>query len=640
MEAQNARWTRKAAAQRAREEQARQAAPAIFEANLDALRDPGFKKTSSVSTWQSYLYSRMRELEGDKGSRWSKGNWRGLEPEFGTKTPRAFRDGMVRFWRRHTPKLISEGALQNTTPLEDLFGLAGLTIEAAEEPTLPWQLTHAEAAVAFRYAMRELNGFPPWFAALSSAHPDVVKSMALAEVTFELQGDKEGAPSQNIIYDLSRVGDWLWDSIAPDILKLLRSQPPKGIERLQHMVDIVLASNLPDAALAALAAEKMAAGGDPTQLALWAAVWTGVDPDSAVDAVESHLAALDEAKKRTAFTMTYVTYLLGGQHIASRVRKAFRTPAVLKRLYILVHEHVRITDDLDRANKGVYSPGLRDNAQDAREQLVNILGEIPGRDAYLALKEIAECHPAPYLRPWFTLRARTKAEVDSERPAWTALQVSQFGAEYERTPANHHELFDLAVLRLLDYKHHLEDGTDSTASVLILAERETVLRNQIGSWCNDRSLGRYVIPQELELPDAKRPDLWWTATAFNGPVPTELKIADNWSGAKLFERLENQHAGDYLRDFASVRGIYLLVWRGLQKRWQLPNKRWVDFDGLVKALRHHWASVTNSHPHVEEIKVIGIDLTKRAVAPTPAKKTPAAKRAPAKKAATKTSVKT
>lgn len=195
------------------------------------------------------------------------------------------------------------------------------------------------------------------------------------------------------------------------------------------------------------------------------------------------------------------------------------------------------------------------------------------------------------------------------------------------------------MLRLFDYKHHLEDGNDSTASVVIVAERESVLRNLIGVWCNDRSRGRYLIPQELELPDAKRPDLWWTASTFNGPVPTELKIADNWTGPKLFERLENQLAGDYLRDDASVRGIYLLVWRGLQKRWQLPNKKWVNFDGLVTALRSHWASVKGAHPRVEEIKVIGIDLTKRAVAPTPAKKSPAkkvlAKKFSLKKAPTK-----
>ncbi|MDQ0012857.1 hypothetical protein J2W23_001236 [Variovorax boronicumulans] len=196
-------------------------------------------------------------------------------------------------------------------------------------------------------------------------------------------------------------------------------------------------------------------------------------------------------------------------------------------------------------------------------------------------------------------------------------------------PANHRELFDLAVLRLLDYKHHLEDGNDSTASVVINAERETVLRNLIGAWCNDRARGRYVIPQELKLPDAKRPDLWWTCTAFNGPVPTELKIADNWSGPELFERLENQLADDYLRDDASVRGIYLLVWRGMQKGWQLRNKKWVNFAGLVEALHNHWSSVTRAQPRVEEIKVVGIDLTKRAIAPALAKKA-STKKAPAK----------
>lgn len=630
IERQHEHWRLKAEHQRAREEEARLAAPAMFEANLDALRDPGFKQPSAVSNWQSYLYERMRNLDGGKGTGWNNGNWRGLEREFGTKTPQAFRDGIVRFWRRYSPKLVSEGALQSTTPLADLFGLAGLTIEAAEDPDLPWRLSASEAEVAFRYAMRELNGFPPWFAALSSAHPDIVKSMMLTEITFELQSDEVDAPSQYAIYDLCNVGDWLWDRIAPDILKLLRVYPPKSLERLEHMVDIVLASNLPDAALSALAAEKMAASGEPKHLALWAAVWTGVDPDAAIDAVELHLNSLGDTNKRTLFTMTYVTYLLGGRRIASRVRKAFRTPSVLRRLYILIHEQVRLSDDVKRANKGVYSPGLRDNAQEAREQLVNILVEIPGRDAYLALREIAECHPDSSARPWFLLRAKTKAEVDSERPVWTAAQVSEFETAFERMPTNHRELFDLAVLRLLDYKHHLEHGNDSTASVVIEVKRETVLRNLIGAWCNDRAHGRYVIPQELELPDAKRPDLWWTGTAFNGPVPTELKIADNWTGPQLFERLENQLAGDYLRDDASVRGIYLLVWRGLQNRWQLPNKKWVDFDGLVSSLQLHWKSVTGAHPRVEEISVIGIDLTKRATAPTPAKKISTKKASPKK----------
>lgn len=175
-------------------------------------------------------------------------------------------------------------------------------------------------------------------------------------------------------------------------------------------------------------------------------------------------------------------------------------------------------------------------------------------------------------------------------------------------------------------------NSDGSQDEAINVERETVLRNLIGVWCKDRARGRYLIPQELELPDAKRPDLWWTSTVFNGPVPTELKIADNWTGPKLFERLEKQLAGDYLRDDASSRGVYLLVWRGNQKRWQLPGGKWVNFSGLIEALQGHWMSVANAHPRVEELRVIGIDLTKRIGTPVLAKK-PIKKPAAAKKTA-------
>lgn len=618
LERENAKWSRRAAARSETEAKVRMEAPGQLEAQLDTLRNPGFDDPSAVSQSQYYLYNRMRELEKDD-SKWASCKWRALEQEFGIKTPKAFRDGMVRFWRGHVPKLVSGGAPLNNISLADIFGLSGLTIESDETPELFLTLLPAEASVAFRYAMSELNGFPHWFPALSGAHLDLVKRMVLNEISYELKVDQENASSQYVISDLSRVADWLWDAIAPDVVRLLRTQPPKSINRLVHLLDIVHASKLPDATIAALAAEKMATVDDPKHLPLWAATWTGVDPDSATDALEAHLAALADDKERTEFTMGYVTHLLGARSLLSRVRSAFHSPAMLKRLYLLVHEHVRCREDIERANKGVYSPGLRDNAQDARERLVGILCEISGRDAYLALKVISESHPEPEMRPWFALRARSKAEADSERPSWSAEQVSQFGKEFERTPANHRELFDLAVLRLLDLKHELEESDASTASVLINAEKETALRNFIGVWCNRSSLSRYVVPQEEELPDAKRPDIRWHGVAFKGAVPTELKIADNWSGPKLFERLEGQLAGDYLRDDASSRGIYLLVYRGVQKHWQLPSGEMITFEELVLALQEHWVSVAISHPGVEEIKVIGIDLTKRAKTPLPKK---------------------
>jgi hypothetical protein len=94
-------------------------------------------------------------------------------------------------------------------------------------------------------------------------------------------------------------------------------------------------------------------------------------------------------------------------------------------------------------------------------------------------------------------------------------------------------------------------------------------------------------------------------------VPAELKLAERWAGPKLFERLEIQLSGDYLRDNRSARGIFVLVNRTKGRRWLLPSRELVDFDRLLGALRDHWNSIAGKHPHVEDLTVVGIDLSKR-----------------------------
>ena len=44
-----------------------------------------------------------------------------------------------------------------------------------------------------------------------------------------------------------------------------------------------------------------------------------------------------------------------------------------------VHTYIRIAEDIDRAGKGVYSPGLRDDAQNARDGLFAFIRETPGK---------------------------------------------------------------------------------------------------------------------------------------------------------------------------------------------------------------------------------------------------------------------
>lgn len=607
---QDARWKRRAAREATRQEVNKQKWKEHLDANVEALRDPG--EPALITNAQYYLHQRIHEGDSHSG-KWSEGNWKSLIPEFGEPIARAFRDGAVRFWRSHQPQLLSEGAKSGTTPFSAIFGLTGLAIEAREEPGWPKKLLHAEAEVATRFALHELNGFPSWLPMLYATHPESVVDVVINEIDHELANENPELKSHYVLSDASWSGDWMWDRLAPLIVARLH-KPPKSPDNLRYMLNIVHGSSLDDAIIAKLAAQKAKATRNLTTAPMWFAMWVGVDPAVAIPALAARLAEIKEGGNQTLFAMCFVTALIGGRRESGSARQAYRTVEHMKALYLLMHNYVREKDDLDRAGKGVYSPGLRDDAQDARNALFSYIRETPGKESFLALMEISRAHPAETARPWMAFRAKEKATVDADTPAWSPRQVRNFHDRLERTPSNHRDLWYLAVDRLLDLKYDLEEGDSSIASILQPIDQETEIRKYIGNWCREHSGGRYVIPQEEELADAKRPDLRFHGIGFDGPVPAELKLADKWTGPHLFERLEIQLCGDYLRDKRSSRGIFALVYHGTKLSWDLPNgKRAESFDALIEALQDHWTILAPQFPGVEDIRVIGIDLTKRGV---------------------------
>jgi hypothetical protein len=54
------------------------------------------------------------------------------------------------------------------------------------------------------------------------------------------------------------------------------------------------------------------------------------------------------------------------------------------------------------------------------------------------------------------------------------------------------------------------------------------------------------------------------------------------------------------------------VYRGEKQTWELPGRtKSVNFDGLLEALRDHWNKLASKYAGVDEITIIGIDLSKR-----------------------------
>ena len=195
------------------------------------------------------------------------------------------------------------------------------------------------------------------------------------------------------------------------------------------------------------------------------------------------------------------------------------------------------------------------------------------------------------------------------------------------------ELFELVVSRFEDLKVNFEDGDDSIASILIKAKKETEIRNFIGNWLRERAHGKYSVPQEEEMADAKKPDIRIHVAALDAPVPIELKIADKWSGPPLFERLENQLIGDYLGDRRSSCGMFVLVFRGEKSYWETdrcPDKE-LSFECLVQELQTRADELLNESNEAEQVRVIGIDLTLRHKKSTKKKSTKKKKKPPRKK---------
>ncbi|MFM9860630.1 hypothetical protein RUR49_19400 [Pseudoxanthobacter sp. M-2] len=621
---QQAAWKRRSDREAAKKARAKEMAKAILAGRIATIRD--FGRPGLVSNDQAYLHEKMRS-GNRQHNRWTDGNWRSLVKDFGEDLAQAFRAGAIGYWRQNTPKLRSEGAVANSTPFSTIFGLTGLAIEARETEGWPSALSEQEAEIATRYALQELNGFPTWLPQLNKAFPSQVVDVIRREIMHELSTETAESESNYALYDVSWSGDWIWDQIAPDLLPTIRAKRP-NIRNLGYLLAIINRSSVDGGTIAAIASRKANATHNLTFSPLWFATWVGIDPDAAIPALAARFASMHDPAEQTKLALAFVVALLGGRSQEGRARQAFRTVEHMKSLYLLMARYIQQKEDIQRAGTGVYSPGLRDDAQDARNALIAFIRETPGKAAFLALLEMARAHPDQESRPWMGFHAKAKAAADADVDAWTPSQVREFASFLVATPANHRELWYHVVDKLDALKQDLENGDSSIASILQAVDEETEFRKFVGGWCRDRAAGRYAVPQEEELADAKRPDLRFFGFGFDAPVPAELKIANKWTGPHLFERFEVQLCGDYLRDVRSSRGIFLLVYLGNKSYWDLPNGRRADtFEMLLDELQRHWTLISNDYPSVEDIRVIGIDLTQRGIGTKAAKAAKAAKSA-------------
>jgi len=420
-------WERKREREQRKASRDRAAWVSELQADPDRVRHP--KSVTPGQMTNDHLHL-LLSVNGEGWTRYdARSNWRSLDAEFGTDVAVAFRDAAAGHWRYYQVPLPSEGADRSSIPYALVFALVGLAIETEETPDFYDKLTSQEAEQAFRYLTRELNGFPRWFEPLYRRHRDIGLRAVIRELTWELEITSSGPAINYILSDIVHHAPWLYADIAPTLLAWLEDGKAVCDENLNYILTIMQSADVDR--LEALARSRITVEPNGAQRPRWFAVWVGQDPEQAIPALQAELdgMAFDNA---TLFAQHFVVSLVGNRHRGEGTTEEFRTTAVhLKSLYVLMHRFIRAEDDIDRANTGVYSPDLRDHAQDARNMLFKMLAESPGEGTYWALKELANDHPDEKYRLWMAERARQRAIADGDEPVWSDADIHAFSSAAE-----------------------------------------------------------------------------------------------------------------------------------------------------------------------------------------------------------------
>ena len=614
-EEEQAEYQRNRDEEKERRKQARGTWIAELRANPDRVRNPPNLKAGEFTNDQYWL---MGELQNRRSAtdRLVSADWKELIPDFGDAVARAYRDAAVNHWRHYVPTLQSEGVKRdNTTPSILILAMAGLEMEAAETTNFPHNLNESQVRHALRYITWELNGFPSWFERMNQVFPALVEEAVIQELRWELENTEPEKPMHYILSDVVYHAPWLHHAIAPALLVWVEANPTRINTNRHYCLQILGNGGIDPEKLSELASRQIAQANDRDSISWWYALRVDCNPVNGIPEVEQWLSDLDE-DAATRAAQIFITALMGGRHVEQGRPSVggFRTAEHLKSLYVLMHRYILAKKDINRADGGVYSPELRDDAQDARNRLFKLLSETPGKASYTVIKQLIHEHPDPDYRSWMAKQAYKRAEEDGDLEPWTAEQVSEFNKLQVITPTTHRQLFDLAVHRLHDLKNWLERGNDSPWETWQRADGETEMRKLIAGWLNLQCREQYRTAQEPELANGQRMDIWLHNTNVHSPVPIELKLLDKgWSGPKLCERLRNQLVGDYLREESAGCGVMLLIWLGREpeKRWIINGHR-VGLSEMASALKSYWQDISGEYPGVEAIDVIVIDLTMRA----------------------------
>lgn len=547
----------------------------------------------------------------------------------GQEVATTFADRLAEIWRSWKPILHSERAPKERNQIGDIdcMCLAGVSIEAASRPNWAVELTKEQAVRAAEYATLEINGFPDWIGTLATAWPVAVEQVLAKEVASDLEN-----PTPSIHYqtleNIYRSPESISRLISPALWRELQARPGLDQLALRPLLSI-LVRVLPEdekGDLYALVLFRFLNTDDPQVSAQYLGAAYAINAQGATDALAAKLDRLGEAEK-TALVERVLPQIFRSRWGRSEPSATVLDLATLERLVLLAYRIVRIEEDRDRANKGVYSPDERDEAQEARSAAFKALVSMPGAATFEAIQRLIDQPGFPIPASRIRALAHDRAADDAEHTAWAAGEAREVEERFELPPVTGRELQFVALQRLEDLQHELIHGDFQQGTTLSARPDEPAVQNWLADRLRQVQGTAYSIEREPHVAEEKEPDLRFRAKASDANVATEIKVAESWTLPQLEDALVKQLCGQYLRAQGGREGILLLVHQKQRlKGWELTEGTFLNFEAVVERLRALAATIRKSSPSGPQPEIAVLDVSS-CVKPAKLKK-PSRKRSP------------
>jgi len=574
---------------------------------------PGRSTTTAWNLWQ---------VMGQSGpeSRSSGWNRRFLERHFGAAVADRMRVALRPVWREDRPTLWSERdrGQRNTYLARWQLGLAALAAEA-EDRAWATKLTPEEAKLACRYAPIQLNGLPSWLDELALAYPTEVQEVFRGELEAELR-EPAGVEASGLLTNIGLSSPDLRALFRPCLLTWLadRGDPagsehndPAAITRLESVLEILMqdGDETVGEKLRQRALARLVEGVVGPDSGTWLSTLMKLDPAAGTAALELALDGLAPAKNGLATGLFAV--LFGDRHSVRPILAsgpAF-TPPLLMRLVILAYRHVRVADD-DR-HEGAYTPDTRDNAQHARNALLDAMLRTKGLDGWAAKLKLAASPWFAHMRDRVLLTAREMAAEEVDGQPATAAAVISLERYGETPPATRDDMFQLLSDRLDDLEDLLLQDI-SPRELWAGTQDERLLRRAISQQLKAAANGAYTVDQEAVTADEKETDIRLRSTVSEQEGVIELKVGEKpRSASDLRQALQEQLVRKYMAP-ENRRAGCLLITVAKDRRWKHPDTgEMLDLAGLIGMLNQEAQRIMDELGGVLRVSARGLDLTPR-----------------------------